>query len=219
MRKRIFKILMLLSKPLLWMIPFVLTGDNALVLCIIFYLLTLTLITYVKNAEALLILSATSYDVRVAERENTLISLVTVCSCILGVACLNAAVNMLDSAQGIEYNIIPIAVAFISYLIFISCCFWNRRWYQRNVSIKVESIGAVLAYMDYWEWERQNKVFVTVAECNDIESAHAIKSRLESKGLEAITFGEGYPAYIGHVPVRVLVRRKDKEEAEKYLNG
>ena len=60
--------------------------------------------------------------------------------------------------------------------------------------------------------------FVTVAECKDVESAHIIKKILESNGIEVITFGESAPKYIGSVPVRVLVRRKDQEEAERLIN-
>ena len=201
------------------MIPFLLIGDNTLSISFIIYLLTLTAISYVKNPKALLHLSARSYDVSVAEKKSWLRSLVIVLIYVLGCLCLNAAVTILDLTQGLDYNIVAIAAALTSYVAFILCCFWDRRWYQRNVSIKVENIDDVIAYMDYWEQERQNNIFVTVAECNDVESAHAIKSKLESKGLEVITFGESSPAYHGNVPLRVLVHRKDKEEAEKYING
>ena len=74
------------------------------------------------------------------------------------------------------------------------------------------------------EFERQQKYeedvnsYVTVAECKDVQSAHILKNRLEANGIEAITFGESAPKYIGTVPVRVLVRKKDKEAAEKLIN-
>lgn len=66
--------------------------------------------------------------------------------------------------------------------------------------------------------EEENETFVTVAECKDVESAHIIRDLLESNGIEAITFGESSPAFLGNVPVRVLTRRKDKEAAEKLIN-
>lgn len=60
--------------------------------------------------------------------------------------------------------------------------------------------------------------YVTVAECKDVESARIIKNLLESNGIEATTYGESSPEYLGYVPVRVLVKRKDKEAAEKLIN-
>ena len=66
--------------------------------------------------------------------------------------------------------------------------------------------------------KEENDTFVTVAECNDVESAHIIKGLLESNGIESITFGESSPAFLGNVPVRVLVRKKDKEAAEGIIN-
>ena len=60
--------------------------------------------------------------------------------------------------------------------------------------------------------------FVTVAECKDVKSARIIKNLLESNGIEAATYGESSPEFLGNVPVRVLVRRKDREAAEKLIN-
>lgn len=60
--------------------------------------------------------------------------------------------------------------------------------------------------------------YVTVAECKDVESARIIKSLLESNGIEATTYGESSPEFLGNVPVRVLVRRKDQEAAERIIN-
>lgn len=87
-----------------------------------------------------------------------------------------------------------------------------RRAYLRHAPENIE------------EYERQRKyeedvnAYVTVAECKDVPSAHIIKNRLEANGIEAITFGESAPKYLGTVPVRVLVRKKDKEAAEKLIN-
>lgn len=67
----------------------------------------------------------------------------------------------------------------------------------------------------------QNKylnTFVTVAECKDVESAHILKDFIESNGIEVTIYGESAPDYLGSVPVRVLVRRKDKEAAEKLIS-
>lgn len=218
MKKSHFKLLMLLSKLILLMILLALCYNTLLAICFIIYLFTLIVIVYVKNPKALLFLGAKSYDVCVAEKTQSNTVLI-VCSCVLGVLCLGAAVNILDFTQGIGDNIIPIAVVLISYGIFIICCLRERRWYQRNVNINVGNIGDVLACMDHWEQDIENDTFVSVAECKDAESAHIMKDMLESKGLEVITFGENYPAYIGNVPVRVLVRKKDREIAEKYING
>lgn len=77
---------------------------------------------------------------------------------------------------------------------------------------------------DIEQYEKMRKLdedvntFVTVAECKDVESAHIIKSMLESNNIETITYGESSPEYIGYVPVRVLVRKKDREAAEKLVN-
>ena len=60
--------------------------------------------------------------------------------------------------------------------------------------------------------------YVTVAECKDVESAHIIRNLLESNGIEATTYGESSPEFLGNVPVRVIVRKKDKEAAERIIN-
>lgn len=90
-----------------------------------------------------------------------------------------------------------------------------------SAAIAYKKVYLLHAPEDIAEYEnRRNKedTFVPVAECNDAESAHIIKSMLESHGLEVITFGESSPEFLGHVPVRVLVRKKDKETAEKLIN-
>lgn len=71
---------------------------------------------------------------------------------------------------------------------------------------------------EQYERETDENGYTVVAECNDVESAHIIKGLLESKGIEASTFGESAPKYICTVPVRVLVRKKDKEKAESIIN-
>lgn len=60
--------------------------------------------------------------------------------------------------------------------------------------------------------------YVTVAECKDAESAQIIKNLLESNGIETATYGESSPEFLGNVPVRVLVKKKDQEAAEKLIN-
>lgn len=102
-----------------------------------------------------------------------------------------------------------------SYLGAILCllsAFSYRRIYLRNAPEDVEK------YDREYKYEEDMNTFVTVAECKDVESAHIIKKILESNGIEVITFGESAPKYIGSVPVRVLVRRKDQEEAERLIN-
>lgn len=60
--------------------------------------------------------------------------------------------------------------------------------------------------------------YVAVAECKDAESAQIIKNLLESNGIETATYGESSPEFLGNVPVRVLVKKKDQEAAEKLIN-
>ena len=76
--------------------------------------------------------------------------------------------------------------------------------------------------VDKFDAERKQdedlNTFVTVAECNDVESAHIIKSLLESNGIEVHTYGESMPKYVGTIPVKVIVKRKDKEAAESIIN-
>lgn len=76
--------------------------------------------------------------------------------------------------------------------------------------------------IEQYEADRKHDVevnsYVTVAECKDVESARIIKSLLESNGIEATTYGESSPEFLGNVPVRVLVRRKDQEAAERIIN-
>lgn len=69
-----------------------------------------------------------------------------------------------------------------------------------------------------YDAEEDLNTFVTVAECKDVESAHIIKALLESNGIEVHTYGESAPECIGTVPVKVIVKRKDKEAAESIIN-
>ena len=77
---------------------------------------------------------------------------------------------------------------------------------------------------DFEQYEIERKIneeensYVTVAECKDVKSAHIIKNLLAANGIEATTYGESSPKYLGDVPVRVIVKRKDKEAAEKLIN-
>ena len=66
--------------------------------------------------------------------------------------------------------------------------------------------------------DAEENSYVTVAECKDVESARIIKSLLESNGIEASTYGESSPEFLGNVPVRVIVRKKDQEAAERIIN-
>ena len=122
------------------------------------------------------------------------------------------------------------------FIIILSIVSWWRMYVNGNVLSPfftlLPMIGAIIYRRGYLrhvpenieEFERQRKyeedvnAYVTVAECKDVPSAHIIKNRLEANGIEAITFGESAPKYLGTVPVRVLVRKKDKEAAEKLIN-
>lgn len=104
------------------------------------------------------------------------------------------------------------------------------------VSIPLGLIGAVIFRYGYLRnspvdpigFEEAKKIeehedtLVVVAEVKDGPSAHIIKGVLETNGIEAVIYGENLPEYLGvgnHImPVRVLVRRKDKEKAEQIIN-
>ena len=66
--------------------------------------------------------------------------------------------------------------------------------------------------------KEENDTFVTVAVCKDAESAHIIKDLLDSNGIESMIYGESAPTFLGNIPIRVLVRKKDKEAAEGIIN-
>ena len=62
------------------------------------------------------------------------------------------------------------------------------------------------------------ETFVTLAECKDSKSVEMIRNLLDSNGIEVHVYGENAPQYIGVFPVRILVRKIDKEKAEKLIN-
>lgn len=122
------------------------------------------------------------------------------------------------------------------FIVIFSILIWWRKYCNGQILSPfytfIPPLGALVFKRGYFrhapenieEFEIQRKYeedvnsYVTVAECKDVQSAHIIKNRLEANGIEAITFGESAPKYLGTVPVRVLVRKKDKEVAEKLIN-
>lgn len=96
----------------------------------------------------------------------------------------------------------------LALILCISAAFSYRRIYLNHAPDDVEQ----------YETDQKQDTYVTIAECKDVESAHIIKNLLESNGIEAITYGESAPQFLGKVPVRVLVRRRDKEAAERLVN-
>ena len=82
------------------------------------------------------------------------------------------------------------------------------------------------ADLDAYEMERKKNedpdALVTVAECNDSSSAHIIKGMLESNGIPVEIFGDGLSETLGvgkhSMPIRVLVRKRDKAAAEELIN-
>lgn len=94
----------------------------------------------------------------------------------------------------------------------LSAAFSYRRIYLNHAPEDIEQ------YERERKCDEEANTFVTVAVCKDVGSARIIRSMLESNGLEAITYGENYPEFIRDVPVRVLVRRRYKETAEKLIN-
>ena len=78
-----------------------------------------------------------------------------------------------------------------------------------------------IAYEEEKKKEQYDETFVVVAEVKDGPSAHIIKDHLEANGINVLIYGESLPDYLGGndmMPVRVLVRRKDKEKAETIIN-
>lgn len=72
------------------------------------------------------------------------------------------------------------------------------------------------------KYEEDPDSLVTVAECNDSSSAHIIKGMLESNGIPVEIFGDGLSETLGvgkhSMPIRVLVRKRDKAAAEELIN-
>lgn len=112
---------------------------------------------------------------------------------------------------------------------------WSNYQEDRSVNIIAIILGLCAAFgyrttylnhapddIEQYEEDRKRDAevnsYVTVAECKDVESARIIKSLLESNGIEASTYGESSPEFLGNVPVRVIVRRKDQEAAERIIN-
>ena len=78
------------------------------------------------------------------------------------------------------------------------------------------------AYEKEHKHEEDPDALVTVAECNDSSSAHIIKGMLESNGIPVEIFGDGLSEPLGvgkhSMPIRVLVRKRDKAAAEELIN-
>lgn len=72
------------------------------------------------------------------------------------------------------------------------------------------------------KYEEDPDALVTVAKCNDSSSAHIIKGMLESNGIPVEIFGDGLSETLGvgkhSMPIRVLVRKRDKAAAEELIN-
>ena len=72
------------------------------------------------------------------------------------------------------------------------------------------------------KYEEDPDALVTVAKCNDSSSAHIIKGMLESNGIPVEIFCDGLSETLGvgkhSMPIRVLVRKRDKAAAEELIN-
>ena len=104
------------------------------------------------------------------------------------------------------------SVNIIAIILCLCAAFGYRTTYLNHAPDDIEKYEA--------DRKRDAEVnsYVTVAECKDVESARIIKSLLESNGIEASTYGESSPEFLGNVPVRVIVRKKDQEAAERIIN-
>lgn len=104
------------------------------------------------------------------------------------------------------------SVNIIAIILSLCAAFGYRTTYLNHAPDDIEKYEA--------DRKRDAEVnsYVTVAECKDVESAHIIRNLLESNGIEATTYGESSPEFLGNVPVRVIVRKKDQEAAERIIN-
>ena len=104
------------------------------------------------------------------------------------------------------------SVNIIAIILGLCAAFGYRTTYLNHAPDDIEQ------YEEDRKRDAEVNSYVTVAECKDVESAHIIKNLLESNGIEATTYGESSPEFLGNVPVRVIVRKKDKEAAERIIN-
>ena len=104
------------------------------------------------------------------------------------------------------------SVNIIAIILCLCAAFGYRTTYLNHAPDDIEQYEADR------KRDAEENSYVTVAECKDVESAHIIRNLLESNGIEATTYGESSPEFLGNVPVRVIVRRKDKEAAERIIN-
>ena len=130
---------------------------------------------------------------------------------VLGVACIFAASRIM---WGIYMD-----TAKINYwlpLIALAGAFLYRYAYTHNAPADLD------AYEKEHKCEEDPDALVTVAECNDSSSAHIIKGMLESNGIHVEIFGDGLSETLGvgkhSMPIRVLVRKRDKAAAEELIN-
>lgn len=105
---------------------------------------------------------------------------------------------------------------FVKFVIGIAGAFLVRYAFRKNMPENPADYEAELQKkeeMDTW---------VVIAEFNDGPSAHIVKSMLESHGLEVYLYGENAPLYLGagsHItPIRLCVRKHQKETAERLVN-
>lgn len=104
------------------------------------------------------------------------------------------------------------SVNIIAIILGLCAAFGYRTTYLNHAPDDIEQ------YEEDRKRDAEVNSYVTVAECKDVESARIIKSLLESNGIEASTYGESSPEFLGNVPVRVIVRKKDQEAAERIIN-
>lgn len=104
------------------------------------------------------------------------------------------------------------SVNIIAIILGLCAAFGYRTTYLNHAPDDIEQ------YEEDRKRDAEVNSYVTVAECKDVESAHIIKNLLESNGIEATTYGESTPEFLGNVPVRVIVRKKDQEAAERIIN-
>lgn len=80
-----------------------------------------------------------------------------------------------------------------------------------------------VAYEAAVKAKEEAETWTVIAEFNESKSAHVVKDMLESKGIEVYLYGDNAPAHLGAssshlMPIRLCVRRRDREAAEILIN-
>lgn len=119
-----------------------------------------------------------------------------------------------------ENNAIYMVAMVIAYMLWfaigIGGAWMYRRAFRKNMPADPVAYEAELKYQE------DMSTWMVLSEFNDPAEAHVLKNRLESNGVEVLLYGDNAPLYLGsgshRAPVRLCVRRHQKETAERLVN-